>query len=45
VPLLFYRLAMLAWALWLASAIVGWLRWGWQSVNTGGGWRRRPPRE
>ena len=43
-PLLFYRLAMLAWALWLASAIVGWLRWGWQSMNTGGGWRGRPPR-
>jgi hypothetical protein len=44
VPLIFYRLAMLAWALWLASAIVGWLRWGWQSMNTGGGWRSRPPR-
>ena len=44
VPLIFYRLAMLAWALWLAGAIVGWLRWGWQSMNTGGGWRRRPQR-
>ena len=43
-PLIFYRLAMLAWALWLASAIVGWLRWGWQNMNTGGGWRGRPPR-
>jgi hypothetical protein len=43
-PLIFYRLAMLAWALWLANAIVGWLRWGWKSLNTGGGWRNRPPR-
>jgi hypothetical protein len=28
----------------LASAVAGWLRWGWQDMNTGGGWRRRPPR-
>jgi hypothetical protein len=40
VPLLLYRLAMLAWALWLALAILRWLRWGWESLNTGGGWRR-----
>ncbi len=39
VPLLLYRLAMLAWALWLALAILRWLRWGWSSLNTGGGWR------
>jgi hypothetical protein len=42
-PLWLYRLAMLAWALWLATAVVGWLRWGWQCLTTGGGWRRRPP--
>ena len=40
VPLLLYRLAMLAWALWLALALLRWLRWGWDSLNTGGGWRR-----
>jgi len=28
VPLLVYRLAMLAWALWLALALLRWLRWG-----------------
>jgi hypothetical protein len=39
VPLLLYRLAMLAWALWLALALLRWLRWGWDSLNTGGGWR------
>ena len=39
VPLLVYRLAMLAWALWLALALLRWLRWGWQSLTTGGGWR------
>jgi len=40
-PIGVYRLAMLGWALWLASAIVGWLRWGWQCLTTSGGWRRR----
>ena len=49
VPLLIYRLAMLAWALWLALALLRWLRWGWESFTTGGGWRpwiwfpRKPP--
>jgi hypothetical protein len=46
VPLLLYRFAMLAWALWLALALLRWLRWSWESLNTGGGWRpwlrRRP---
>jgi hypothetical protein len=40
VPLLIYRLAMLAWALWLALALLRWLRWGWESFTAGGGWRR-----
>ncbi len=40
VPLLIYRLAMLAWALWIAIALLSWLRWAWGSVTTGGGWRR-----
>jgi hypothetical protein len=49
VPLLIYRAAMLAWALWLALALLRWLRWGWESFTTGGGWRpwiwfpRKPP--
>ena len=43
VPLLLYRLAMLAWALWLATALLTWVRAGWQALGTGGLWRRRPP--
>ena len=39
VPLWVYRVAMLAWALWLASALVRWLRWGWQCFSDGGLWR------
>jgi hypothetical protein len=39
VPLLVYRLAMLAWALWLALALVRWLRWGWGCFSSGELWR------
>ena len=50
-PLWLYRALMLAWALWLAFALLGWLRWGWEAFRTGGlwrpfrvlPWRRRPP--
>jgi len=39
VPLLAYRLLMLAWALWIAAALLGWLRWAWECFATGGSWR------
>lgn len=39
-PLFVYRLAMLAWALWLAFALIGWLRWGWECFSTNGLWRK-----
>jgi hypothetical protein len=39
VPLWCYRLAMLAWALWLAQALLAWLRWGWGCFTDGGLWR------
>ncbi len=39
VPLIVYRLAMLLWALWLASALLSWLRWGWGCFSAGGLWR------
>lgn len=39
VPLLNYRLLMLGWALWLAMALLGWLRWGWASLSLNGLWR------
>jgi hypothetical protein len=44
VPILVYRAAMLAWALWIALALLGWLRWGWSAFMSGGGWRKSPPR-
>jgi hypothetical protein len=44
-PLLVYRVAMLAWALWLAIAVIGWSRWAWSCFSAGGVWRPlRPPR-
>ncbi|HVU03649.1 MAG TPA: hypothetical protein VHE30_17945 [Polyangiaceae bacterium] len=41
VPMLAYRGAMLAWALWLAVAVLRWLRFGWQAFSTGGLWKKR----
>ena len=38
VPLLVYRLLMLAWALWLAFALLRWIGWGWQAFSEGGRW-------
>ncbi len=44
-PLWVYNLVMLAWALWLAWAVVGWLRNGFAAWSTGGYWRAwREPR-
>jgi hypothetical protein len=39
VPLWAYRIAMLAWALWLAQALLRWLRWGWECFTHGELWR------
>ena len=39
VPLMVYRLAMLAWALWLAASFIGWIKWGWTCFTTGGMWK------
>ena len=40
IPLLVYRVLMLAWALWLAFSLVRWLRWGWECFSDGGYWRK-----
>ncbi|PID45831.1 MAG: hypothetical protein CSB47_06915 [Proteobacteria bacterium] len=45
VPLWIYRVLMLAWALWLAISVLGWLRWGWQALNVGRLWMKRPAGE
>lgn len=44
VPLLVYRGAMLAWALWIVLSLLAWLRWGWGAFTRGGGWKKGPPR-
>jgi len=41
VPMLAYRGAMLLWALWLAIAVLRWLRFGWASFSTAGLWRKK----
>jgi hypothetical protein len=32
---------MLAWALWLASALLNWLKWGWGCFSSNGLWRKK----
>ena len=44
-PLWVYRVLMLAWALWLAYALLNWLRWGWTCYASGGLWRPRKKKE
>ncbi len=39
VPLLAYRILMLLWSLWLAFALLRWLRWGWESFSKDGIWQ------
>jgi hypothetical protein len=39
VPLLAYRLVMLAWSLWLALAVIRWVRWVWACFSERGLWR------
>ena len=39
VPMLGYRLAMLAWSLWLAASFLGWIRLGFRNFGSGGFWR------
>ena len=41
-PLWVYKLLMLAWALWLANAVIGWLREGFAAWTSGGYWRAKP---
>lgn len=36
-----YKAAMLAWSLWLAASLLGWLRDGWIAWSQDGMWRRR----
>jgi hypothetical protein len=40
VPMWAYRAAMLAWALWLAMAVLRWMKWALKAWTSGGMWRR-----
>lgn len=42
-PLWVWRLAMLAWALWLAVALLRWLRWAFDCLGAGGLFRPLTP--
>ncbi|KJS32283.1 MAG: hypothetical protein VR64_07065 [Desulfatitalea sp. BRH_c12] len=39
-PVWVFRILMLAWSLWLAWSLLGWLKWAWRSLGKGGGWRK-----
>lgn len=43
VSIWWYRLAMLLWALWLAGAVLGWLKKGWEAFSSGGPVRASRP--
>ena len=38
VPVLVYRVLMLAWSMWMAFALINWLKWGWACFSTGRLW-------
>lgn len=42
VPMMAYRVAMLAWSLWLALSLLSWLKRGFAAFSTGGLWRAVP---
>jgi hypothetical protein len=44
VSLWVYKLAMLAWALWLAWSLIDWLRWAFDAWTRGGYWRKPEPK-
>ncbi|MBF0165498.1 MAG: hypothetical protein HQM01_13540, partial [Magnetococcales bacterium] len=43
-PIMAYRLLMLVWSLWLAAALLGWIRWAWACFTANGHWRSPPPK-
>lgn len=45
IPLLAYRISMLLWALWLAIALLRWLRWGWECFSESTLWKKAPPKK
>ncbi len=43
VPLGVYRWLMLAWSLWLAFALLNWLKWGWRCFSKDRIWQKNKP--
>jgi hypothetical protein len=41
VSLWWYKIAMLAWALWLSFALIRWVKWAWQVYTRDGLWPQR----
>ncbi len=41
-PMWLYRVLMLVWSLWLAFALLGWLKWSWQCFTENGLWQHVP---
>jgi len=41
-PIMAYRLLMLAWSFWLAASLLNWLKWGWNCFSENGLWNRKP---
>ena len=39
VPIYVWHGVMIAWSLWLASALIGWLKWGFAAFGAGGYWK------
>ena len=41
VPIWIYRVLMLAWAMWLATSLLKWIKWGWQALSADEFWRKK----
>lgn len=44
-PLNVFRIAMLLWSLWIAFALMNWIKWGWQCLSAGQLWNSSPPKK
>ena len=44
-PLWVWRIVMLAWAAWLVTALIKWLRWGYGAFTSGGVWKNEAASE
>ena len=44
IPMLYYRLAMLAWALWISFSLINLLKWGWGNYSEPVIWHKIPRR-